>query len=196
MDAYTGELSRGTAPELSAYTANVAATTVGKYALLAMGGLNDQSAKSIIDVYTGNLTKNNSAELSLARTEMGATTVGDYALFAGGRGTNNGSKSNVDVFNCDLLRSNPEGLYKDRFRITAATVGNYALFGGGGSTSGYYYSTIVDAYYGSLEVTMYKHSRYKFQNMSEELTVNSNMESISIPVPATGYIKFKNTTIL
>lgn len=195
VDAYNKVLSRSTAPELNSYTANVAAIALSNYALLALAGLNDQSAKSTVDIYNSSLIKSNSIELSLARTEIGATATKDYALFAGGRGTNNGSKSTVDVYNIDLLRSNPEELFKDKFRIAATTVGEYALFGGGGSTSGDYYSTIVDVYYGNLELTLYKNSRYKFQNMTEEKTVDSSFESILVPTPATGYIKFKNTTI-
>ena len=77
----------------------------------------------------------------------------------------------------------------------ATTVGNYALFGGGTAT-GYY--TKVDVYGIEnlvLQATVYKGSKYKFQNMSAESTVTSNVQTINIPTPATGYIKFKNTTM-
>ena len=55
--------------------------------------------------------------------------------------------------------------------------------------------SIVDAAYGRVGLILYKNSKYKFQNMVEEETVTADMETISIPTPATGYIKFKNTTI-
>ena len=81
-----------------------------------------------------------------------------------------------------------------RKHLAATSIGNYVIFAGGTSSG---YSATVDAYQvnDGLEISVYKGSKYKFQNMVEEETVTADMATISIPTPATGYIKFKNTTI-
>lgn len=79
--------------------------------------------------------------------------------------------------------------------LAATTVSNYALFGGGYSST---YSATVDCYEyveKDLELTLLKGAKYKFQNMSNEITVTEDFITISIPSPATGYVKFKNTII-
>ena len=80
--------------------------------------------------------------------------------------------------------------------LAATTVGSYALFGGGydGSST----CSTLDYYrYSENNKTVYLHkgAKYKFQNMDSEQIYSSTMGSISIPTPATGYIKIKNTTI-
>ena len=47
----------------------------------------------------------------------------------------------------------------------------------------------------NLELSVYKGSVYKFQNMSSEVEVTEACKVVSIPCPATGYIKMQNITI-
>lgn len=77
----------------------------------------------------------------------------------------------------------------------STTVGNYALFGGGNTFTCYADVDVYEIKNLVLQATVYKGAKHKFQNMDEEATVTSNMEVLSIPTPATGYIKFKNATI-
>ena len=167
--------------------------------MIALGGAERSSAKSNIDVYNGNLIRSNTLELSLARIELSATSTETQALFAGGRSTGNVSQSVVDAYNSDLLRSNPDGLSKGRQNGAATTVGKYALFGGGYTAyNNNFYCAVVDVYYenlGVIEFTACKNSTYKFQNMSDEITVTEDFSTISIPTPATGYVKFKNANL-
>ena len=93
-----------------------------------------------------------------------------------------------------MTRIKPITLSDARINLAATTVGGYAFFGGGDDANNSANPT-VDVYYLSVNFTLFKNSKYKFQNISEEVTVNSDMETISIPMPVTGYIKFKNTTI-
>lgn len=72
----------GTITPLSQAREELAATTVGDYALF--GGGYDLSLVSAVDAYTSALTRSTPTGLSLARSNLAATTVGDYALFGGG----------------------------------------------------------------------------------------------------------------
>ena len=92
-----------------------------------------------------------------------------------------------------LLKSTSTSLSVGRLASVSTEFGNYALFGGGFSSSGYLKT--VEIFNAVADFVVYKGSKYKFQNMIEEETVTADMETISIPTPATGYIKFKNTTI-
>ncbi len=127
--------------------------------------------------------------LSQARSDLAATSVGNYALFGGGFPPS----SVVDAYNISLTRSTPTELSQAGDSLAAISVGNYALFGGGYADSSYF--ATVDAYASMAKFTIYKDSKYKFQNMEEEITISSAFETISIPTPATGYIKVKNITI-
>ena len=134
-------------------------------------------------------TQSTPTALSQARERLAATTVGSYALFGGGY---NGSSyySTVDAYNNSLTRSTPTALSQARGNLAATTVGSYALFGGG--IDGGAVST-VDAYKNaSLTFTVFNGSKYKFQNMSSETMVSSDMGTITVPTPITGYIKIKN----
>lgn len=134
-------------------------------------------------------------DLSRGRCRLAATTVGSYALFGGGESYSSGSynyHSTVDAYNSSLTRSTAPDLSEARCYLAATRVGEYALFGGGQGNS---HSSTVDAYDFNIDFMVYKNSKYKFQNMAEEVTVTEDMKTISIPTPATGYIKFQNTTI-
>ena len=75
-----GEMSYyGTITPLSQARANLAATTVGDYALFGGG-----SSSSVVDAYNSALARSTPTGLSQARANLAATTVGRYALFGGG----------------------------------------------------------------------------------------------------------------
>lgn len=94
-----------------------------------------------------------------------------------------------------VLRRNPNILQLSsvRCQLVATSIGNYALFGGGYGNSPSYKDT-VDVYlltkYG--EIQLYPGTKYKFEDMEEELT------SDSYQIKATfydGYIKVNKATI-
>lgn len=186
VDAYTSNLVRSTATSLSWARSSLAATTVGNYAIFAGGYVSGSTSSGGEDVYNSSLTRSTPiTSLGVGGKGIAATAVGNYALFANG--------SSVGAYDNNLVKINVPNLRQQRSDLAATTVGSYALFGGGdyGSTD---YNT-VDAYETLAEIPVYKGSKYKFQNMSSEATVTSNMKVLSIPTPATGYIKIKNTTI-
>ena len=189
FENYNSSFKSKTAPNLSSARYNLAATKVGSYALF--GGGDNSGYSSTVDAYNAALIRSTATPLSTARVSLAATAIGNYALFGGGRDADN--LSTVEAYNSSLARNTQAVLSQGRCMLAATTIGNYAFFGGGNSNS--IYSSIVDAVYGSVDLILYKNSKYKFQNMIEEETVTADMETISIPTPATGYIKFKNTTI-
>ena len=186
VDAYNSSLTRSTPTALSQARESLAATTVGNYAIFAGGYISGTSSYSTVDAYNSSLTRSTPiTSLGVGGQGIAATANGNYALFA--------NYSSVGAYDNNLVKINVPNLRQSRDSLAATTVGSYALFGGGeyGSTD---YNT-VDAYETLAEITVYKGAKYKFQNMDKEATVTSNMEVLSIPTPATGYIKFKNTTI-
>ena len=95
VDAYNSSLTRLIPTTLSIRRYQLAATTVGEYALFG-GGLN-YGYLDTVDVYDKPLTRSvaDSFSLSTARYGLKATTVGDYALFGGGSGS---TRKTVDTF--------------------------------------------------------------------------------------------------
>jgi len=80
---YSTELAYyGVAKSLSAARDNLAATSVGDYALF--GGGSGTSLSSVVDAYDTSLTRSTPTALSEARYNLAATSVGGYALFGGG----------------------------------------------------------------------------------------------------------------
>jgi len=69
----------GTITPLSVARENLAATTIGNYALFGGG-----YSTSVVDAYDTSLTRTTPTPLSVARYNLAATTVGNYALFGGG----------------------------------------------------------------------------------------------------------------
>ena len=199
VDAYNKNLTRNTPTGLSVARGEFTATTVGNYALFG-GGAASRNYYAIVDAYDGNLTRSTPTVLISARRDLASTSIGNYALFGGGYYYDYSNSSStyfptVDCYDSNLTRSVLTGLDVARSHLAATTAGSYALFGGG---TGNGYNPEVDVYEIEnlvLQATVYKGSKYKFQNMTEEATVTSIAETISIPTPATGYIKFKNTTI-
>ena len=184
-----------TPTELSKARDELAATFIGDYALFG-GGRETSDRSSVVDAYNSNLTRSTPTALSVARSELAATTAGNYALFGGG-GNSETVGITVDAYDRTLTRSYPAGLTSPRKDLVAAAVSNYAIFAGGQNPSSYACSAAAEVYKVNdiSEVTVFKGSKYKFQNMSEEVEVTSDIGTITIPAPATGYVKFKNATL-
>ena len=206
VDVYTDSLVKTTASDLSQARCYLAATTVGGHALFGGGvcmdtssGNTDEVYFSTVDAYNKNLTRSTPTELSVARSQLTATTVGNYALFAGGKYRSAGdfmdkNCSNVDSINKNLVRNSAANLASADYSLSSTSLGNYALFAGRVFSD----SDIVEVYSiaeKSLSISLFKGTKYKFQNMSAEVTVNSDFSIISIPTPATGYVKFKNANL-
>ena len=152
-----GELAYyGTATALSAARRELAATTVGNYALFG-GGITISSINrthATVDAYNTSLTRTTPTDLGNGTYQLAATSVGDYALFGGGRSPNK-YLAYVAAYNKSLTRTNPTAIRLGRSELAATTVGNYALFccGRAGSSA---YSKYVDAYDTSLTQTQYQ----------------------------------------
>ena len=184
VDAYSGNLVHSTLADVTRYGYD-AATAVGDYALFGA------SSGAIVDVYNSSLVKLTPVNLSYDKYEFAATTVGNFALFGGGRNSN-GEFSKVEGFDNNLVLHQLEDLSEGKSGLASTALSKYALFGGG------YSSATVECYEyveKDLELTLLKGAKYKFQNMDNEITVTEDFSTISISSPATGYVKFKNTTI-
>ncbi len=190
VDAYSTSLTRSTSTALSSTKYCLAGANVGNYALFA-GGFISGTIYSTVDAYNTSLVKSTPTALSEKRFNLAGASAGNYALFAGG---SSGTYTPVvDAYDTSLTRSTTTALSQARWELAGASVGNYALFGGGSDSSSKY--STVDAYESMTELTIFKDSKYKFQNMSAESTVSSAFETITVPSPITGYVKVKNTTI-
>ena len=150
--------------ELSQARYNLAATTIGDYALFGGGYYYSSGVGyyryATVDAYNTSLTRTTPTELSQARSGLAATTVGNYALFGGG--VSSSYSAVVDAYDTSLTRTTPTELSQARDGLTATTVArtggsspqsSYALFGGGYASSFNYYSDVVAAYDTSLTRT-------------------------------------------
>jgi len=135
------------ATELSDSRYDLAAATVGNYALFGggLGAINGNGGYSTVDAYDTDFTHSNPTRLSTARGAIRATANGQYALFAGGYDYYYSKGfTTVDAYDESLTRSIPEELSttetQTRSHVGATSIGDYALFAGGG------YTSAVDAY--------------------------------------------------
>ncbi len=85
VDAYNTSLTRTTPASLSMDMRQLAATTIGNYALFG-GGYFVGGESDAVTAYNTSLTRTIPSVLSLARYSAGATSVGNYALFGGDMG--------------------------------------------------------------------------------------------------------------
>lgn len=144
MDSFNGSLTQGTPTDLRTARSELAAASIGSYALFA-GGVRYTTREAVVDAYNTSLTRSAPTSLVAARSSLAAASAGDHVLFGGGWGT---TYSNiVDAYNADLTRSNPASLSLGRRGLAAAAAGSYILFAGGrSSTSDNYTDAVVDAY--------------------------------------------------
>lgn len=138
VDTYTSTLAKGTATALSKERADLAATTVGDYALFGGGEYSDSSGKNnyqqIVDTYSSTLAKGTATTLSSLGSMRAATTVGDYAIFAGGYVYQSSKAyfySTVDAYSSSLVKKTATALSTKKADLVATTVGDHALFAGG-----------------------------------------------------------------
>ena len=142
-----GELAYyGKATSLTTSRYQLAATSVGNYALFG-GGYASNGNSGTVDAYDKSLTRTAPTVLSSVRRELSATTVGNYAVFGGG----NGASTAVDAYDTSLTRTTPTAFSVGRYYTATTTVGNFALFCGGYNGSSP--ATTVDAYDTSLTRT-------------------------------------------
>ena len=98
VDAYNKSLTLSTITALSVARCDLAATTLGNYALFGGGSdkvssTSDKVFYDYVDVYDKSLTHAVTQALSTARNALAATSVGDYALFGGGYNYATGSST-------------------------------------------------------------------------------------------------------
>ena len=106
---------------------NIAATTVGNYALFGGGSItNGRSA--VVDAYNTSLVRSTPTALSEARDILAATTVGNYALFGGGNSNYNLSavvdayKSNTGNTSLTVYPGTRYKLWDMQNELTATTM--------------------------------------------------------------------------
>ena len=142
----------GTGTDLSQGRGELAATTVGNYALFGGGraGANTSDVTTRVDAYDTNLTRTTPTALSKARGGLKATTIGNYALFGGGSDGSNKALTTVDAYNTTLTRTIPTAFSTaKKGGFDATHIGDYALFGGGYDASNKEQTTI-DVYDANL----------------------------------------------
>jgi hypothetical protein len=140
VDAYDAALTRTTPTALSSARQQLAAASVGSYALFGGGCKDDISGSSYIsavDSYNSSLSRTTPTALSSARRQLAAAGGGSYAVFGGGiiYGGNGAGSSKaadaVDLYNSSLTRTVGAALREGRSGLAAASVSGYAIFAGG-----------------------------------------------------------------
>jgi hypothetical protein len=134
VDAYNNSLSRSTPTVLSEARDELAAASVGNYALFAGGKYRSSKFtyySNIVDAYNKSLSRSTTA---LSQNMYGniSATIGNYALF----GANSGTV--LDAFNESLTRSAAPKLSNNSY--SAASNSKYAIF----------ITSVADAYDSSL----------------------------------------------
>lgn len=150
-----GELAYyGTITPLSVTRYELAATTIGDYALFAGGS----GGNTATDAYDKAFTRTIPDALSTSMYSLSATSIGNYALFGGG----STSSKNVNAYDRSLTRTTPSSLSYALRYTSAATVGNYALIGGGMSSGGDEESYVYpfDSSITRMDVTYLSEARY------------------------------------
>ncbi len=135
VEAYSNTLVKTTRTSLPSTSSDLAASSVGNYAIFAGGSYTDAtSTKTInnVSAYNVSLVRTiPSASLTESRCYLAAATIGNYAIFAGGSSESVRYLGTADVYNSSLSKIAASDLSQGRHQHTAATVGNYAIFAGG-----------------------------------------------------------------
>ncbi len=144
-----------TATSLPVHVSNLAAASVGDYALFG-GGIYGAYYRNDVAGYDSNLVQKGASYLSKRRNMLAAASIGDYAIFAGGYGGEYGESaetfSTADAYNSGLSKNSTiQSLKKARYNLAATSIGKYALFGGGQNRSNIFYD--VDAYSETLTLS-------------------------------------------
>lgn len=162
----SGELAYyGKITSLTYARRNLAATSVGDYALFGGGDGTTNPEGRTVDVYNKSLTRTAHADGLVSNSyNLAAETNGDHALFAGGY-SGSATRVNVYAFDKSLVRTTPDSLSVGREWLAASSVGDYIIFAGGqSSNSGTKASNVVESYDRSLtrqKLTSLSISRYR-----------------------------------
>ncbi len=124
VETYDQQLTHSVITSLSGGRTDLAAASVGEFALFA-GGYNG-SYRATVDAYNQGLTRIIPTALTVSRKDLVAASVGEFALFAGGY---NGSyHRSADVYDQTLTRLTPLDIKGTHHREKALNFGNRALF--------------------------------------------------------------------
>lgn len=155
-----GEMSYyGTAASLSVARFDMAATTIGNYALFGGGTYANSDGYDTVDAYNKSLVRSTATVLTKPRKWLTAATIGNYALFVGGYNydlSTTGPINTVDAYNSSLTHSNPTRPNNGNYLMAAAVIGNYAIFAGGASYCKDYRTGLSSSY--SMGITAYNKS--------------------------------------
>lgn len=140
VDIYDDASGRWSTASLSVARTNLAATSVGPYALFAGGSTSFTSSTNVIDVYDSGTGTWSTVTLGQARYDLSAVTVGGKAIFAGGATGGPGTavpSAFVDIYDSsvgppnDPLAWSTTSLGLARGNMGAAAAGDCAVFAGG-----------------------------------------------------------------
>ena len=153
VDAYAPTLTH-TIPSwgLSAARAQLAATTIGDYAIFGGGCIASDERSDVVDTFNTFLSRGTiDSLLSGGAFLLTAITLGDHALFAGGEKYNTYGSDIITVYDKACTRTQGPSLSVPRSSLKSAMAGNYALFAGGnkdryGDGTSYERTATVDAY--------------------------------------------------
>lgn len=150
----SGELEYyGTIKPLSTTRLDLAAVTVGDYALFAGGYVSSDSvATSKVDVYDKSLTKLSDLDIGSSIRGLTPVSFNNHALLAGGKhvfrvtdGIQSSMSQYVRSINSSLTIQLLDNLSVARGEVRGATNSNYAIFAGGVNLRDTI-QTVVDAY--------------------------------------------------
>lgn len=134
--------------ELSVARRDLAATSVGDYALFGGGalGMNTNSAvTACVDAYNTSLTRSAANNLSTPVRELAATTA-TRAVFAGGSASDGNGSAVVTAYDSSLTVTNPESLTYPVMEPAAANYQSVYAFFAGGVTDGGNFTDQVNIY--------------------------------------------------
>ena len=135
----------GTATALTTARTDLAAASIGDYAIF-FGGANGMSIiDSNMDIYNSSLVKVTNASSGVI-SELAAASNSSYAIFGGGKNYDRKAQNSVRAINGDLTRTSTSFISSNsaRYDLAATTINDYVLFGGGRSSS--YILGYVDAF--------------------------------------------------
>lgn len=159
-----GELAYyGTIAGSSLNTHDMAAASVGNYALFGGGSVNGLGPVNKVTACSKSLTISFPTGLNTSLNELSATSFGNYAVFGGGY-YDGSAQNEINAYDASLTRTNPNTLGIAAYDLAAATVGNYAIFAGGKNPSnnnGLTYVTAFDSSFTKQELYSNQHLSVK-----------------------------------
>lgn len=133
VDAYNASLTKTNLPDLSVGRRDMAAASVGRYALFGGGDTSSSSYTAMVDAFDESFVRTTPTKLRAGKRCLCAETLGDFAIFGGGEF----SERTVDLYDTSLTRTTGTSFISEKTNKYASTViGDYALFGGGDSVDG------------------------------------------------------------